>query len=524
MQNRLIPPLASLTLMFSLLHPALASDARIAAGETLRIALDAAPGDYIEGSLRLDSPGATLELVDARNQAQRRLVKSAGQQESFRFVAERNHAAFRLSSPNDSGYSLRITRRIAQRDQHASVEALASPTLQSLAEELAAGGNTAAFWARMAREGTPLIEAAGDGEYLVSFVWRGARHGVRLFGGPANDHLALRRLGKSDLWFSTVKVPATTRASYQLAPDVPEFAGPARERRVAILATAQADPLNPRSGPEDAPDRFSRDSILELPEAPAQPGLAPTEAPAGSLTRWEQASEALGNRREIVLYRPAGFSPDHPDNLLLFVFDGPEYRSKVPTPQILDRLIAAGQLPPVVAVFIANPDAAARARELPGNPAFARFMARELLPRVLAETGMPANASRTILAGSSYGGFAAATVALRHPDQFGNILSLSGSFWWSPEGTLAERQEYVAGLVARQAHLPARVFLSAGLFETAPVGSASILHSNRHLRDLFEARGVPVSYREYAGGHDYLVWRGALGDGLLALFGRPVLP
>lgn len=26
-------------------------------------------------------------------------------------------------------------------------------------------------------------------------------------------------------------------------------------------------------------------------------------------------------------------------------------------------------------------------------------------------------------------------------------------------------------------------------------------------------------YREYAGGHDYLIWRGALAEGLIALFG-----
>jgi enterochelin esterase-like enzyme len=31
------------------------------------------------------------------------------------------------------------------------------------------------------------------------------------------------------------------------------------------------------------------------------------------------------------------------------------------------------------------------------------------------------------------------------------------------------------------------------------------------------AKGYTVTGRDYAGGHDYLVWRGALGDALLAL-------
>ncbi len=525
MKKLLLSTLLPLALMLPLLTPpgALAQDAQLAAGESRRITLKGAPGDYIEGLFRSDTVGTTLNLVDAKGISRRQLARAGSSRDSFHFVLDAQDAALQVSAREAARYSLSITRQVPRKNQQLPAEPLASPRLQALAGELAAGGSTGAFWAVMAREHTPLIEPTGEGDYLVSFLWRGARHNVRLFGGPARDHVALTRLGRSDLWYTTLRVPAGARASYQLAPDVPEFAGSARERRVAILATAQADPLNPRSWPEDAPDRFSRESVMELPGAPQQFGVEPSGAPRGSLQSWAQRSERLGNTREIALYRPAGFQPENPDNLLLFVFDGPEYRSKVPTPAILDTLIAEGRLPPVVAVFIANPDPAARARELPANPAFAGFMAEELLPRVLAETGLAANPARTILAGSSYGGLASATVALSQPDHFGNVLSLSGSFWWSPQGTTPDRTEYVAGLVARQARLPARVFLAAGLFEGGQDG-VGILETSRHLRDLLEARSVPVSYREYAGGHDYLVWRGALGDGLLALFGRPATP
>ncbi len=48
----------------------------------------------------------------------------------------------------------------------------------------------------------------------------------------------------------------------------------------------------------------------------------------------------------------------------------------------------------------------------------------------------------------------------------------------------------------------------------------SILVTNRHLRDVLLAKGYEVHYQEFAGGHDYLSWRGTLADGLILLIGN----
>ncbi len=493
------------------------------AGGTATFAVAAGDGDYVRGTLTTTAGRHDLELLDREGRPVRRLLDGATGEALFQFVTDGGQALRVTAREGGGAFVLTVTRRVPPERQETPVPVPLSPTVARLAEEVRAGGTTDAFWAMLAERGTPLVEPHGEGEAVLTFAVRGAERNVRLLGAPSGDHEALERLGTSDVWYRSFVVPATTRLSYQIAPDVPELPGPPRERRVAILATAQADPLNRHPWPADAPDRFGRSSTVELPDAPEQPGLAPGGAPGdvprGSLTRLRFASARLGNEREIILYRPAAFDPARPDTVLLVLFDAGPYTTRVPTPAILDALITDGRLPPVVAAFVANPDQDARARELPGNAVFADVMAGELLPTVARAAGLTPRPERTVLAGSSYGGLAAATIALAHPEAFGNALSLSGSFWWHPAGSAAERPEHVARIVVERPRVPVRFHLSAGLFETGHGGTAGILDTSRHLRDVLEAKGYAVSYREYAAGHDYLAWRGALADGLIALFG-----
>lgn len=490
------------------------------AGGRAVFALPVTAGDYVEAALDSGTAPLTVRLLGPGGAPLRRLLDQSTGRGVFRFVAGAGPLALEVSGEAPGAYTLSLLRTVAADRQRPPSPAYTSPAVAELAAALERGDGTGAFWRRVEREGTPLVEPRGDGTVVLTFLVRGASRNVRLLGAPSADHDPLERLGASDVWYRSYVVPDTTRLAYRIAPDIPDVPGSDRDRRVAILATAQADPLNRHPWPADGPDRFNQQSTIELPAAPVQPGVTGADAPEGRVDTALFRSATLGNEREVAVYTPAGFDPERPDTVLLVLFDGREYRTRVPTPAILDRMIAEGRLPPVVAVFVANPDAAARARELAASPGFAAMLADELVPWVAARTGVMPQPARTVLAGSSFGGLTAVTAALARPDRFGNALAMSGSFWWHPEGTPPARREHVAGWVARNARLPVRLFLAAGLFEVGRDGTPGIVDTTRHLRDVLEAKGYDVIHREYAAAHDYFAWRGVLGDGMLALFGR----
>lgn len=344
----------------------------------------------------------------------------------------------------------------------ASAAPLQSSRLEALRQTASVPGATAEFWAGVRRSGAPLVEPQSDGGTLVTFLWRGETQREVELSWPVwtadrrENHLA--RLPGTDVWFKTVRLPAGTRLSYQLAADPKRGApGDRAAYRAGLLAALKPDPLNIR--------RWEKSSVVELPGAPAQPWVSPRLGVAqGAVTTATFESAQLGNRRDITIYRPAGVKPDVRTPLLI-VFDADRYTSSIPTPTILDNLIAARAIPPVTAVFVANPTRESRGQELACNPRFADMLADELVPWIAARAAVGDTPGERILAGSSFGGLISACAALRRPETFGVVLSQSGSFWWEPEG--ATKPVSGLGWVAREVEAsdrkPVRFYLDAGL-------------------------------------------------------------
>lgn len=495
-----------------------AQQGMLAARQTLRWRVQASAGHVVQGDF--DGAGATLDLLDAQGRHLRRLVGADSSPQGFTWQVGPAQQLQVQAGAQGGAYALQLRRALAPAVDEGASDAprLDSPRLQALAKALAAGGDTEAFWQERAQQGTPLVEPLSEREALVTFLWRGTRQtqSVRLFGSPSGNHDPLRRLGASDVWWTSFRMPASARLSYRLAPDVPQVRGSAQDQRRMILATAQRDPLNPRVFPAQADtalDVFQGFSVLELPRALPQPWVAPRpDVARGTLEQHVLASRILGNQRPVWLYRPAHARPQ----ALLVLFDAHAYRAEVPTPRIVDNLLADGLIPPLAVVLVANPSPDARAAELPPNPRFARFLDEELMPWVRAQ-GLAQPPEATVIAGSSYGGLASAYAGLVLPHWFGRVLSLSGSFWWAPPGELPG---FMMRAYAEAPPRPVRFYLDAGRYEGARGGQDGILETNRHLGDVLRAKGYAVTRREHATGHDYLHWQGALGCGLVALL-RP---
>jgi enterochelin esterase-like enzyme len=396
----------------------------------------------------------------------------------------------------------------------------ASPRIVRLLRDLDVDGPVAVdkFWREAVEQGTPLIEAEDADSALVTFVWRGEAAITRVRYGLNVD---LQRIPGTDLWYGSQRLPLDLRTIYWV-----DHADGALPSARTDGAPAHPDLANPkewrfppdRTVPGDRPYYLS---ILELPAAPPEPWTSPQPGAArGAVLQTSIRTAALGGRRRISVYRPAG--PRDRPLALLVVFDGSTSKNVLRIPTVLDNLIAAGRIPPTIALFVNSTLEARRCRELTPRPHLRQFVVHELMPRAQRRWRISSDPADRVIAGASLGGLAAAYVAMEAPHLFGAVVSQSGSFWW-PEQPATERERLTRAYAARP-RLPLRFYLDIGSHETLDLRGDGLhqLAVNRRFRDTLLERGYPVTYAEYSGAHDYINWRRTFADGLLAVLGDRV--
>jgi enterochelin esterase family protein len=525
----------------------------VTAGVTNKYPIRLNDGDYVEVSLASESGSVNLLVANPDGSLMRGFAgPSLGARNTYAFAAE-GAGIFSLNivNPGEQAAIYELTlQKIVSLDERFRPGEWSdpdpSPRIQELSKQIASGETkTESFWKEIAAQGTPLVEQLNVNYWLVTFLWR-AQHDTRSVmvtgsfnvPGPTRNNL-MHRIGDSDVWYLTLKLPKAARFTYRLVPNNPP-------RSESMQATAQADSYNPRRWecPKTA-KKFLCRSIVELPDAAPQPWIVSKPGtPTGRIEKQTIKSAIQKLDRDLIIYTPAGYKSDGPPNALLVLFDGDDILSDDFQGQTtLDNLAAARKITPTVVVMVDNVGDR-RLVDLVANPEFADFMATELVPWVRAHYNVTRDPERTVVSGKSAGGLAAAYMGLRHPEVFGNVFSQSGAFWWSPEhsgGVCASKcpedggrrsdpdgmdsrteENWIAKQFVTSPKLPVRFFLEAGTFEVDKEGTGGdILEATRTLRDMLLAKGYEVHFQQFVSGHDDLSWRGTFADGLITLLGQP---
>ena len=243
---------------------------------------------------------------------------------------------------------------------------------------------------------------------------------------------------------------------------------------------------------------------------------------AGRVMEYSIPSTVYGHARRVWVYTPAGYDTSKATSYPLVVaFDGADYLDTIPLPLMLDTLLAAGKIPPTVALLIDDSSGAERIAELGNSARFVEFLATDALPWLRAHWRVTRDPHQTVITGSSAGGLAAAYAGFVHPELFGKVFSQSGAFWRGREASNGAPYEWLTTQYAGASKKDLTLMLDVGAMETHAVlgGSGPVfIEANRRLRDALVAKGYALTYTEVPGGQHWPgTWKTRLPVGLVTL-------
>jgi enterochelin esterase family protein len=176
---------------------------------------------------------------------------------------------------------------------------------------------------------------------------------------------------------------------------------------------------------------------------PHPDAVAREDVPKGKVEKMDAWESTIfpNTTRDWWIYVPAQYKDSEPAALMVFQ-DGERMQNvngrwRVPT--VFDNLIARGEMPPTIAVFL-NPGHD-KSQPLNNNrfsnrsyeydslgDRYARFLHEEIIPEVKKRYRISEDPNSRAIAGSSSGAICAFTVAWERPDSFRKVYSTVGSF------------------------------------------------------------------------------------------------
>jgi enterochelin esterase-like enzyme len=200
----------------------------------------------------------------------------------------------------------------------------------------------------------------------------------------------------------------------------------------------------------------------------------------------------------------------------MVVQDGHAYLNVLPI--VLDNLIAARRVPPLVAILVdsGGGDAQGSQRGLEYDTLSGRysdFIETEVLPRVEAETGirLTKDPEGRATMGVSSGAACAFTMAWFHPERYRRVLSYSGTYvnQQSPPDPVHPRGawEYHATLIPGTERKPLRIWLEVGEKDLHADDPEETWHNwplaNQRMAEALAAKGYDYRFTLSLGGRHF---------------------
>jgi len=196
----------------------------------------------------------------------------------------------------------------------------------------------------------------------------------------------------------------------------------------------------------------------------------------GEVTRhvFDESAVYPGTIHEYWVYVPAQYDPDGDEPAAVMVFqDGHAYigdQGGFRATTVMDNLIAAGEMPVTIGIFI---EPGHRGDTLPEghwnqrnnrsveydtpDEMYATFLIDEVLPLVAADYRLTDDPDQRAVCGTSSGGICAFKCAWHRPDVFRKVLSTIGSF------TNIRGGHVYPAIIRKEEARPIRVFLQDGM-------------------------------------------------------------
>ncbi|MDE3057212.1 MAG: hypothetical protein KGJ59_04575 [Bacteroidota bacterium] len=333
---------------------------------------------------------------------------------------------------------------------------------------------------------------------IVYFVYRGTvSTSVSVagdFNGWSGTADTMARINGTNFYYLQKKFEPDARLDYKFVID----------GSVWIL-----DPLNPHA----ITGGYGTNSELAMPDY-----VQPTEIiynpaiPHGATTTFSFYSATLNNSRTITVYLPPGYDNSAQKYPSLYVHDGPDYINLGSMKNVLDNLIAAKKIDPVICIFVPPISAGDRSNEyrLSKVGLFSTFIAKELVPHIDSLYRTDASAARRGTLGSSDGGHISLYLATHHPSVFGLCAGQSSTI-----------DSNVRLPIQNGPKLPVKLYLDCGTYDISTPQFVFIT-LNRRYWSLLRSKGYDLTSAEFHEGHSWGNWRAHLDDILTTLF--PAMP